>query len=86
MTYTDDDFDETERASYYLDAGNDPDNLALLPETDAGDDNREPDPCPVRHQIFLHAKTVGEMMDALKLHNLEYCEVCGQFDGFRRAA
>lgn len=51
---------------------------------DAGDWNPASDPCPVRHRIFLEASTVGAMVDALNCHRLEYCEACGQLDGFVR--
>ena len=61
-------------------------DLHLRTLGDPGDlaENRAPDPCPVRRSIFVCAETVGEMMDALKLHQVEYCEECGQLDGFVR--
>lgn len=63
--------------------------LNALPFPDAGDIHSEPEKCPVRLHVFARARTVGEMMDALNCHRLEYCEECGQLVGFfkrRRAA
>ncbi len=89
-------FDWTEKASWIDDCecrfkGDQADasecerhGATALPISDAGDSHCEPDPCPVRHSIFVHAQTVGQMMDALKLHRLEYCEECGQMEGFVR--
>src|SRR5271166_2207819 len=53
---------------------------------DAGDSPEvyQPDPCPVRHSIFLHGRTLGEIRDALDCHKVEYCEICGQLEGFVR--
>lgn len=95
MPYSADDFDLYEKMENFCEcrfSGDEADasdcdlhnGLLCLSPADAGDQNAAPDPCPIRHQIFLHAKTVGQMMDALKLHQLEYCEVCGQLDGFVR--
>src|SRR5579872_73359 len=100
---SEDDFDSTEKADWWDErhcdcrfAGDEADasecdlhGLNALPFPDFGDIHAEPDPCPVRHRIFLAAQTVGEMMDALNCHKLEYCEACGQLEGFireRRAA
>lgn len=72
-----------EKADYYL-----PDEPPETPMVDAGDSPEvcEPDPCPVRWQIFVSAQTVGEMMDRIKQHGREYCEECGQveFTGYEK--
>lgn len=56
------------------------------PEPDAGDSNPDPILCAIKRHIIENARTVGEMMDAANCHRLEYCEACGQLEGFRRAA
>lgn len=65
-------------------------NVEPMPERDCADNEPAPETCPVRIYVLTNATTVGEMCDALTLHKLEYCEACGQFDGFvrveRRAA
>lgn len=76
-----DDFDLYEKADFYLDFGNDPENL---PKPDAADFHPEPITCPVVAWAVDHAETVGELSEALKLHRLEYCEDCGQLEGFVR--
>jgi hypothetical protein len=51
---------------------------------DAADWHREPITCPVLAGVYDTARTVGELLDACKFHRLEYCEECGQLEGFVR--
>ena len=93
-----DDFDMDEKASAYFHEGETPEpdcecwfrgDIADASECplhglDAADWRPEPVTCPVLIRVIVLARTVGELADAMKAHKLEFCEDCGQMEGFIR--